>query len=159
MQNNELGGDQSQQHILSFLDERIESCESKRKRNQLFMNSLKLIRVVSGVLAVLFVALLAADGFKEETKFILNLAALVCTSLTALGSELASAFGFEKRFASNVWTAGQLRSIKSKFKLELTLLEPNKSLDYRKWHNDIVEILERQSVKFNANFDKAHKSK
>ena len=157
MQTTENDNLSSQEHILSFLDERIASCEKKRSRNLLFMNSLKLIRVVSGVLAVLFVALLAADGFEQETKFILNVAALICTSLTALGSDLATAFGFEKRFNQNVRTAGKLRTLKSRFQLDVTLLKPNETLNYREWHGSVVAILEGHSVKFDADFEKAHK--
>lgn len=148
-----------QKHILSFIDERIASCESKRSRSLFLMNLFKLIRVVSGVLAVLFVALLAADGFEQGTKFTLNVAALICTSLTALGSELANAFGFEKRFNQNVRTAGQLRSLKSQFELELTLMEQSEGLDYREWHDTIIKILEGQSVRFDADFEQAHKQK
>ena len=159
MQKDEGISNSSQEHILLFLEERIESCESKRRRSLFFMNLLKLIRVVSGVFAVLFVALLAADGFEPETKFILNMVAIICTSLTALGSELSVAFGFEKRFSRNVRTAGQLRSMKSEFELELTLLKPNEGIEYRVWHKSILDVLEGQSVKFGADFDKAHKFK
>ena len=159
MRKNEQSTNSPQEQIILFLDERIESCEGKRKRTLLLMNILKFIRIVSGVLAVLFVALLAADGFKQETKFMLNLVALICTSLAALSSDLATEFGFEKRFSQNVRTLGRLRSIKSKIELEITLLEPKNSLDYRGWHKSIIDVLEGQSVQFDVEFEKVHKLK
>lgn len=154
-------GDKSimaENHIISFLDERIESCERKRNRNLIYMNTLKLVRIVAGVLAVLFVALLAADGFEQATKFWLNVSALVCTSLTALGSDLAAAFGFEKRFIQNVQTAGKLRTLRSEFQLAVILADGNDPIDYGGWHNSVRSILEGQSDKFRTAYEKAHKS-
>lgn len=143
--------------LFAFLDDRILSCEQKRRRSMIFMNSLKLVRVVSGVLAVLFVALLAADGFEKDTKFVLNIAAIVSTSFAALGSDISTAFGFESRFKQNVQSSGRLRTLKSKLELNISLLETGDELDYAEWHNSIIKVLEGQSIRFDADFEKAHK--
>ena len=148
----------AQQHIISLLEERIESCEKKRYRNLALMNSLKAIRVFSSVLAVLFVALIAADGFSGETKFWLNMAAIVCTSLTALSSDLTNTFGFESRFNQNVRMSGELRTLKSQFELEISLLTDDETIDYRSWHARVAEALKGHAAKFDAEFRKAHKS-
>lgn len=123
------------------------------------MNALKLIRSVSAVLAVLFVALLAAEGFNDEFKFFLNIAAILCTSLVALSSEISSAFGFENRFKQNVQASGRLRSMKSKLQLQLTLLNPAEDFDYIGYHDKILDVLNGQSREFSDAFDKAHKEK
>ena len=142
----------AQRILLAFLDDRILSCEKKRRRSMIFMNSLKLVRVVSGVLAVLFVALLAADGFEKDTKF-----AIVSTSFAALGSDISTAFGFESRFKQNVQSSGRLRTLKSKLELDISLLETGEELEYTEWHNSIINVLEGQSIQFDADFEKAHK--
>ncbi|MBS1301047.1 hypothetical protein [Loktanella sp. SALINAS62] len=148
-----------QKILFTFLDARIRSCESKRRLNSFFMNSLKLLRVVSGVLAVLFVALLAADGFDREIKFGLNIAAIVSTSLAALGSDISTAFGFETRFKQNVQASGKLRTLKSRLELDISMLKSGETLDYAQWHNTIIEVLDGQSVSFDASFERAHKAK
>lgn len=148
-----------QEILFSFLDERIQSCENKRHTNQVFMNFLKALRVISGVLAVLFVALLAADGFENNVKFHLNIAAIVATSLAALGSDLSTAFGFEARFKQNVQASGKLRTLRSKLELDMSMLKANEEMDYAQWHKTVIEVLNGQSVQFDAEFDKAHKVK
>ncbi|MBD3665979.1 hypothetical protein [Sulfitobacter aestuariivivens] len=145
--------------IIGFLSERIASSEKKRRRSLVLMNSMKLLRIFSGVLAVLFVALLAAIGNDNAAKFYLNIAAIVCTSLTALGTEISDSFGFEARFKQNVATSGQLRTLKSKFELERSLSSSDSEVDYIRFHDEAVKILSGQQKTFVEHFDKAHKSK
>lgn len=144
--------------LLKFIEDRIQSCERKRRRNLFFMNFLKLIRIISGTLAVLLVSLLASDGIPNEVNFLLNIGAILCTAVTALGSEILDSFGFQTRFKQNVQSSANLRTLKFKFELARSMSQSDAELDYVGFHDQVVKILQGQAKDFDLEFEK-HKEK
>lgn len=139
--------------LLKYLDERIDSCEKKRSSNKNWMNCYKSIRIGSGWLAVLLIALLVAEAFGENCKSIFNIVALILTSLATLSSTILSEFGYQDRFQQNVKASGKLQTLKSRFELELSLPEKKSKINYEEWFNAIKRVLENQAEEFDIKIE------
>ena len=145
--------------IADRFDKRIESCEQKRSNSLKWMNKFKFCRVSASVLSVLFVSLLAAEGFEKDTKFYFNIIAIVCTAITAFNSTILSEFGFENRFKQNVKALGKLQSLKSNFELAVSSAEEISAKECMQWNSKIDEILGDQAAIFDEEYTKAIQSK
>ena len=139
--------------LLKFIDERVFSAESKRRKNKIYMNICKFFNLALNAMSLIFISIITT---KLTSHVMFDFLAMAFTILSTFSINLEKRFGFSKRFHQNLITSAKLRTLKTELLIEL--VENDEDEIIKKYMNFTKEILKNQSQEFKENLIRAEKN-